>query len=123
MFYFALHSIVVVSWAIFLLQFIKAIEYSNNKEGFLFGILSLFFLILTFVVGIKLINLNPDIIKSGGWLHLKITIAIILAIENFYYFFKYIKKSKLSFKIAEISYWISYILFMFILFLTFFRPF
>ena len=123
MFYFALHSIVVVSWAIFLLQFIKAIEYSNFKEGFLFGILSLFFLILTFILGGKLINLNPDIIKSGGWLHLKITLAAILGIENIVYLILFFKKKSISNKILEISYWISYILFMFILFLTFFRPF
>ena len=123
MFYFTLHVIVVVSWMVFLLQFIKAIQYSNFKEGLMFGGLSLFFLVLSFFLGGKLISLNPEIIKNGGWLHLKITLALLLAIENFFYMFMFIKKKSISNIVLEISYWSSYIIFMFILFLTFFRPF
>ena len=122
MFYFALHSIVVVSWAIFLLQFIKSME-NKTKDLFIFSILSIFSLILTFILGIKLITINLDILKSGGWLHLKITLAVILAIENFVYLILFFKKKEVSAKILEISYWGSYIIFMIILFLTFMRPF
>ena len=122
MFYFALHSIVVVSWAIFLLQFIKSIE-NKTRDIFLFSILSTLFFVLTFILGIKLISLNVDILKTGGWLHLKITLAAVLGIENIVYLILFFKKRDISERILEISYWLSYIIFMFILFLTFIRPF
>ncbi len=66
---------------------------------------------------------NTAILKSGGWLHLKITLAVILAIENLYYFVKFLLKKTISKKIAELNYWISYLIFVFILYLTLFRPF
>ena len=122
MFYFAMHSIAVVSWAIFLLQFIKSFEY-ENPDTYIFSLLSLFFLLLVFYLGIKLISLNPLALKSGGWLHLKITLASLLGIENIFFAFRFYKKKILSRKILEISYWLSYVVFMIILFLTFVRPF
>jgi len=122
-FYFAFHIIVVVSWVLFLLQFIKAYQHQNRAEAYIFGILSLFFLIITFYLGVKLIMFNTAILKSGGWLHLKITLAVILAIENLYYFVKFLLKKTISKKIAELNYWISYLIFVFILYLTLFRPF
>ena len=122
-FYFSFHIIVVVSWVLFLLQFIKSLQHQKISEEYIFGFLSLFFLILTFYLGVKLISFNIDILKSGGWLHLKITLAVILAIENIYYFIKFIKKKPISKKLSEISYWLTYVFFVFILFLTLFRPF
>ncbi len=122
-FYFSLHIIAVTSWVLFLLQFIKSLQYQNITEEYIFGFLSLFFLIITFYLGIKLISFNVDVFKSGGWLHLKITLASILAIENLYYIFKFFKRKFISKKIAEINYWLTYLIFVFILFLTLFRPF
>ncbi len=123
MYYFAFHVIVVVSWILFLLQFIKAYQYHKIAQGYIFGILSIFFLIIAFYLGIKLIMFNESILKSGGWLHLKITLAVILAIENIYYFIKFLLKKSISNKIAEINYWLDYLIFVFILFLTLIRPF
>ena len=122
MFYFAMHSIAVVSWAIFLLQFIKSFEFENS-DTYIFSILSLFFLVLVFYLGIKLITFNPLILKSGGWLHLKITLALLLGIENIFFAIKFYKRKTISKKVLEISYWLSYVTFMLILFLTFVRPF
>ncbi len=121
--YFTLHIIVVISWVLFLLHFIKALQHGKYTESYFFGLLSLFFLIIGFFLGIKLISLNMNILKTGGWLHLKISLASILALENIYFLLKFIKKRQLSKKILEISYWISYIIFIFILYLTLQKPF
>ncbi len=122
-FYFSLHIIAVTSWIMFLLQFIKSLQHQRINEGYVFGFLSLFFLVVTFYLGIKLIGFNHDIFKSGGWLHLKITLALMLGIENIYYFYKFVRRKKISLKLAEINYWMTYLIFVFILFLTLFRPF
>ncbi len=122
-FYFSLHIIAVTSWVLFLLQFIKSLQHQKINESYVFGFLSLFFLIIVFYLGVKLISFNVDVFKSGGWLHLKITLALILGIENLYYFYAFLKKKYISKKIMEITYWLTYLIFVFILFLTLFRPF
>jgi len=122
-FYFALHVIIVVSWIVFFLQFVKSYQYERITDGYIFGFLSVLFFILTFLAGMKLISLDMSILKTGGWLHLKITLALIIGVENIYYVISFFKKKTISKKILEISYWISYVIFMFILFLTFYRPF
>jgi len=123
MFYFALHAIIVVSWIVFFLQFVKSYEYNRVIDSYIFGFLSILFLLLTFIVGIKLATFNASILKTQGWLHLKITLALIIALENIFYIVQFLRKKTISKKILEISYWISYVVFMFILFLTFYRPF
>ncbi len=122
MFYFVLHIIVVVSWVLFLLQFIKSLQHKVFSESYIFGFLSLFFLIVSFYLGVKLIKLNPHDL-TNGWLHLKITLALILAVENLFYLIKFFLKKPISIKFAEISYWISYLIFVFILYLTLAKPF
>jgi len=123
MFYFAFHAIVVVSWVVFFLQFLKCYQHDKKVDSFIFGGLSVLFLVLTFIAGVKLISFDVSILKTKGWLHLKITLALVIAVENLFYFIKFLRRKPISKKVIEISYWVSYIIFMFILFLTFYRPF
>ncbi len=121
--FYNLHLLVVASWMLFLLQFIKAVEYKRDVEGFIFGILSIFFMVVVLFIGTKMILMNPDISKTGGWLHLKLSLVVLLIIENIFFAYKFFKKKSVSIKFAEISYWVSYMFFMFILALSMFRPF
>ncbi len=121
--FFNLHLLVVVSWMLFLLQFIKAVEYKRDIEGYVFGLLSLFFMLIVLFIGIKMMFMNPAVAKSGGWLHLKLSLVALLILENVFFLYKFLKKSSISIKFAEILYWVSYMFFMFILALSMFRPF
>ena len=121
--FYNLHLLVVVSWMLFLLQFIKAVEYKKEVEGYIFGFLSLFFMLIMLFIGTKMILMNPQIAKSGAWLHTKLSFVILLMLENLFFLYKFFKKKSVSVKFAEILYWVSYMLFMFILALSMFRPF
>jgi len=123
MFYYNLHLIAVVSWMVFLLQFIKSIEYKKITDSYIFGFLSFFFMIVLTYLGTKLILLNPDIEKSGNWLHFKLSLVVLIMIENLYLLYAVFKSKNFSNKILEIIYWFTYLLFMIILYLTMFRPF
>jgi len=121
--YYGLHLLSVVSWMVFLLQFIKSIEYKKFIDEYIFGFLSIFFMVILTYLGTKLILLNPSIEKSGGWLHLKLSIVLIIMIENIYLMYAFFRKKELNVKLLEIIYWVDYILFIIILYLTMFRPF
>ena len=121
--FFNFHLLVVVSWMLFLLQFIKAVEYRKDIEGYIFGFLSLFFMILVLFIGSRMMIMNPEVVKSGGWFHLKLSLVALLILENIFFLYKFIKKREISIKLAEILYWVSYMFFMFILALSMFRPF
>ena len=121
--FFNLHLLVVVSWMLFLLQFIKAVEYKRDIEGYIFGILSLFFMVAVLFIGVKMMLMNTGVVKSGGWFHLKLSLVVLLIIENIFFLYKFVKKRSVNIKFAEISYWVSYMFFMFILALSMFRPF
>ena len=124
MFYFlyGLHLLVVFSWAIFLLQFIKSLE-NNLGDKYIFGILSVIMMLIVLGVGTKLMLLNPTIAKSGAWLHVKLSFDILLMIENLYLLYVLFKNKILSDKIYEILYWGSYVSFILMIALTMFRPF
>jgi putative membrane protein len=124
MFYFlyGLHLLVVFSWAIFLLQFIKSLE-NNLGDKYIFGILSVIMMLIVLGVGTKLMLLNPTIAKSGAWLHVKLSFDILLMIENLYLLYVLFKNKTLSDKIYEILYWGSYVSFILMIALTMFRPF
>jgi len=121
--YFGLHLLAVVSWMVFLLQFIKSIKYKKFTDGYIFAFLSIFFMVILTYLGSKLIILNPSIEKAGGWFHLKLSIALIVMIENIYLIYKFLRKTDLKNKLLEIMYWVTYILFVIMLYLTMFRPF
>ena len=121
--FYNLHLLVVVSWMLFLLQFIKAVEYKRDVEGYIFGILSLFFMAVVLFIGVKMMLMNTGVVKSEGWFHLKLSLVVLLIIENIFFLYKFVKKRSVNIKFAEISYWVSYMFFMFILALSMFRPF
>jgi len=87
----ALHVISVISWMAVLfylprlfiyhtenkekenfVQVVKIMEYKLHK---FIGIPAFWGSIIT---GILMLTLNPDIFKSGGWIHLKLTAAILM---------------------------------------------
>ena len=122
MFYYVLHIITVVSWSIFLLQFIKSLQ-NDTQDKFIFFILSLFFMAVVLFVGTKLMLLAPGIAKSGGWIHVKLSFAVLMIIENLVLAFICLKHKVISSKLYEIMYWVSYISFMIMLFLSLLKPF
>ena len=122
MFFYGIHFLVVMSWAIFLLEFIKTLQ-NNLKDKYLFGILSIIFMFIVLFVGTKLILLNPSVSKSGIWLHLKLSIDILLMIENVFLLIVLFKKKTFSAKFYIIMYWFSYLAFISMAGLSMFRPF
>jgi len=122
MFLYGIHFLVVMSWAIFLLSFIKSLQ-NDLKDRYLFGILSVTFMLAVLFVGIKLMLLNPSVAKSGMWIHIKLSIDIILMIENIFLLIVLFKKKIFSAKFYIIMYWFSYLAFMAMAGLSMFRPF
>ncbi len=121
-FLYGLHLLVVFSWAIFLLQFIKSLQ-NNLPDKYIFGFLSVFMMLVVLGVGTKLMLLNPSIAKVGVWLHVKLSFDILLMLENLYFLYVLFKNKILSSKVYEILYWSSYGAFMLMVALTMFRPF
>jgi len=115
------HLLLVISWAIFLLQLIKAIQ-NNTKDVFIFAVLSLFFMVAVLGAGTKMMLLNPSVTKSGSWLHVKLSFDILLMLENVYLAFVAFKNKNVSEKVLEIMFWLSYMAFMLMVFLTMFKP-
>jgi len=122
MFFYGIHFLVVMSWAIFLLEFIKTLQ-NNLKDKYLFGILSIIFMFIVLFVGTKLILLNPSVSKSGMWLHIKLSIDILLMIENVFLVTVLFKNKTFSDKFYISIYWLSYLAFMAMAGLSMFRPF
>jgi putative membrane protein len=122
MFFYGLHLIAVFSWAIFLMQLLKSVQ-NNLPDRFIFAFLSLFFMVLVLFFGVKLMLLNPALSKSGGWLHAKLSLALLMMLENVVYAYFAFKSKKISTKTTEILYWVSYVIFVIMLALTMFRPF
>jgi len=122
MFFYGIHFLVVMSWAIFLLEFIKTLQ-NNLKDKYLFGILSIIFMFIVLFVGTKLILLNPSVSKSGMWLHIKLSIDILLMIENVFLVIVLFKNKTFSDKFYISIYWFSYLAFMAMVGLSMFRPF
>jgi len=90
--YYGFHFLTVISWMVFLLQFIKSLEYRKFSEGYIFGLLSIFFMIVLTYLGTKLILFNPSIEKSGNWFHLKLSVVLIIIFENIYLIYAFLKK-------------------------------
>ncbi len=119
---YGLHLLVVVSWAIFLLQFIKSLQ-NRLSDRYLFGYLSLILMFIVLFIGTKMILLNPAVAKSGKWLHTKLSFDILLMIENLALFVMMFKDKFFSSKTYEWLYWFSYASFMIMLGLSVFKPF
>jgi len=114
--YMNLHLIAGISWIFFLISFIR-----DRKA--IFNLLSLIFMLIVIFLGVKLITLNPSILKSGGWLHAKLSLIVILMFENLYLSILYFKKKEISKILLETFYWMDYIILITIFGLGFFRPF
>ncbi|WP_456489103.1 hypothetical protein [Caminibacter pacificus] len=118
---FGMHLLFVISWVVFLLLLIKAVQ-NDTKDKVIFTLLSLFFMIAVLGVGTKMMLLNPSVSKSGNWLHVKLSFDILLMIENLILAFVVFKKKTISSKVLEIMFWLSYLVFMFMVFLSVFKP-
>ena len=105
----------VFLWAIFLLVAIKLTKFDLEESKKYFSY-ALIFALFVGISGVKLIMLNPAILKGEGWLHTKISIALLVVIENVYFYFK----------TKELKEWIFYlnlVLFVGMLALVTLRPF
>lgn len=114
--YINFHLIAGISWMVFLLQFVR-------EKKLIFNVLSLVFMLIVLILGTKSILLNPSIAKSGGWLHTKLSLVIVLMLENVYLSIRAFKKKGISKFLSEVIYWFDYIVLVAILVLSLFRPF
>lgn len=137
--YKAFHIIGMVVWmaALFYLPrlFVYHVENKDN-EGFvkvvkiqerkLYYFISFPGMIITFISAILLVYSLPGIMKSGGWIHLKATLAIVLVIFHFScgFFRKRLLKNKfVSAKFFRFYNEIPTVILITIVFLVIFRPF
>ncbi|WP_457563546.1 hypothetical protein [Caminibacter pacificus] len=118
---FGMHLLFVISWVVFLLLLIKSIQ-NDTKDKVIFTLLSLFFMVAVLGVGTKMMLLNPSVAKVGIWLHVKLSFDILLMIENLILAFVVFKKKTISSKALEIIFWLSYLVFMFMVYLSVFKP-
>ena len=75
---YVVHLLLAFAWAMFLLTFIKTMQYGDFTEAKVFGVLSFVFMIAILIVGTKMMLLNHSIIQSGKWIHLKLSLDIVL---------------------------------------------
>ena len=112
------HMIVVFLWAVFLISFILSFWFKKYEK--IFAILSFVFMAVVFYTGIKLMHLFPNIAKSGMWIHIKLTIMLVVMGIHLYLIFKFLKKASVN----VLLYYIFSVLSFFIMyFLVFFKPF
>jgi len=116
------HLIAAISWVVFLLLFIKSLDH-ESKDVYLFMGLSLVFMFAVLGIGTKIMLLNPAFAHSGNWLHVKLSIDIVLMIENIYLAYIALRKKVIPKRKLQIMFWVSYLLFMAMVFLTIFKPF
>jgi uncharacterized membrane protein len=120
-YWYGLHFVLFFSYGVFFLQFIKSLK--NNDTTKLFAALSIIFMLLLLIDGTKLILLNPEVSKSGGWLHTKLLIFVFVMLENIYFVYKMIIKKSFSLKFYENLYFFNYFLLIIMIVLAIFKPF
>ena len=105
-------------WAVFLISFILSFWFKKYVK--IFAILSSVFMALVFYTGIKLMHLFPNIAKSGMWIHIKLSLVLIVMAINLYLLFKFFKKSNINvllhYSFSLFFFFIMYILAFFKLF-------
>lgn len=87
----ALHIIFMVSWMAVLFYlprlFVYHAENKDNKEFVkivkimekrLFYVIGIPAFVITLITGLIMIFINPELFKSGGWLHAKLTLVALL---------------------------------------------
>jgi hypothetical protein len=123
MFYYVVHLALAFGWAMFLLTFIKTMQFKDIKESKIFGFLSFIFMLVVMMVGVKIMLSNHSIIKSGYWIHLKLSIDILLMLETIF-LLNLLRVGKfISAKCGNIMYIFTFFGFIFMIFLTMLRPF
>ena len=122
MYFYVIHLLLAFSWAIFLLTFIKSMQYDIN-ESKIFAFLSIISMIAILGVGTKMMLMDHSVIKSGKWIHVKLSFDILLMIENLFLVNLLRKGKQVSKKCGNIMYIFTYISFMLMVFLTLTRPF
>lgn len=98
-----IHIIFMVSWMAVLFYlprlFVYHAENKDNKnfvkvvkimEKRLFYVIGIPAFILTVVSGLGMIFLNPSLLSSGGWLHAKIVLVLILSV--FFFHNEYVRR-------------------------------
>ena len=116
--YIYVHMLLVSLWAIFLISFVLSFWFKKYEK--VFAVLSFVFMALVFYTGIKLMYLSPNIAKSGMWIHIKLTVMLVVMGINLYLIFKFLKKSSVN---VLLYYFLTVLSFVGMYVLAFFKPF
>ncbi len=117
----SIHMLAVFCWAVFMVSLAKSLMY-GEKSRLLAG-LSLFFMFAVLLVGTKIMLMMPQIIKTGMWIHVKLSFDIVVMLENVYLAIIVFKSKPVNNKIVSFIYWSSVLMFVAMYYLTMFRPF
>ena len=123
MYFYVGHLILAFLWAIFLLTFIKSMQHGDISESKIFGVLSVVSMVSILIIGTKMMLNDHSIIQSGKWIHLKLSLDIILMIENLFLLNLLKKGKQLSRKCGNIIYFFSLFSFVLMIILTMLKPF
>jgi len=110
--------LLVFLWAIFLISFVLSFWFKKYEK--VFAILSFVFMGLVFYTGMKLMYMFPNIAKSGMWIHIKLTVMLVVMGINLYLIFKFLKKSSVN---VLLYYFLTVLSFVGMYVLAFFKPF
>ena len=116
--YIYVHMLLVFLWAIFLISFVLSFWFKKYEK--VFAILSFVFMVLVFYTGMKLMYMFPNIAKSGMWIHIKLTVMLVVMGINLYLIFKFLKKSSVN---VLLYYFLTVLSFVGMYVLAFFKPF
>lgn len=67
--------------------FVEVVKVMERKLFYFIGVPAF---VITFISGLSMIFINPELLKSGGWLHAKIVLVLLLA--GFYFHNEYIRR-------------------------------
>ena len=123
MYLYVIHLSLAFCWAIFLLSFIKSMQNKNLTDSKIFAVLSIISMLAILGIGTKMMLDNHSIIQSGKWIHVKLSLDIVLMIENLF-LLKLLKQGKfVSSKCGNIMYYFSLLAYLCMITLTMLRPF
>ncbi len=93
----AIHIIFMVSWMAVLFYlprlFVYHAENKDNKEFVkivkvmekrLFYVIGIPAFVITLITGLSMIFMNPELFKSGGWLHAKLKLVAVFFLQFFF---------------------------------------
>jgi putative membrane protein len=121
-YYYGFHLLFAILWIAFFLILHKTFEH-DLKEKKIYLFLSTLFIFIILFLGSKMLILNPAFTKNSNWLHVKLSIFILLILENFYFVYLYFKKKVVSLYLMKFLYFLNLILITSMLILSIFKPF